>query len=138
MNWIAKSENDLPAIAKEIISSATNKTIIFQGEMGAGKTTLIGKLCAELNVLDKTSSPTFSIVNQYLTEENETVFHFDFYRIENEQEVMDMGYEDYFYSDAYCFIEWAEKIPNLLPEEYTLLKIELTENNNRIISIVSQ
>ncbi len=133
----SKSLTDLSAIAEKLIADfGDTKVIIFSGEMGAGKTTLIKILCQLLGVEEPTSSPTFSIVNEYLTNKNDSVYHFDFYRIESETEVFDLGYEDYFYSNNYCFIEWPEKIPNLLPETYVEVSIELDEQNNRLISVV--
>jgi tRNA threonylcarbamoyladenosine biosynthesis protein TsaE len=134
---IAYSEADLNEIAKQlIVSFSENRVILFYGEMGVGKTTLIKILCKELGVEEPTNSPTFSIVNEYLTKNKNSVYHFDFYRIEDEEEVFDMGYEDYFYSNNYCFIEWPEKIPNLLPENAVKVYLKQDEENNRIISVV--
>jgi len=101
--------------------------------MGAGKTTLIKAICEYLGVTEPATSPTFSIVNEY-EGRDERIFHFDFYRLKNETEALDMGYEEYFYSGAYCFIEWPEKIPNLLPEHYVSIKIEVTGDNSRQIT----
>jgi len=100
--------------------------------MGAGKTTLIKSLCEYLGVTEPVTSPTFSIVNEYQARDSK-IFHFDFYRLKNETEALDLGYEEYFYSGAYCFIEWPEKIPNLLPEHYIRIKIEVTSDNSRQI-----
>ncbi|MDG1477487.1 MAG: tRNA (adenosine(37)-N6)-threonylcarbamoyltransferase complex ATPase subunit type 1 TsaE [Vicingaceae bacterium] len=132
----SNSLDDLNEIAKKLISDFSDKKVIlFYGEMGAGKTTLIKILCQELGIEELTNSPTFSIVNEYLSNKNETIYHFDFYRIEVEEEVFDMGYEDYFYGDSYCFIEWPEMIPNLLPPNSVKVTIELDADNNRIISV---
>ncbi|MGB0882390.1 MAG: tRNA (adenosine(37)-N6)-threonylcarbamoyltransferase complex ATPase subunit type 1 TsaE [Vicingaceae bacterium] len=132
----SKSLEDLNEIAQQLIADFGNqKVILFYGEMGMGKTTLIKVLCQELGVDELTNSPTFSIVNEYLSNQNKTIYHFDFYRIEAEEEVFDMGYEDYFYGDSYCFIEWPEMIPNLLPEDAVKVKIDLDEQNNRVISV---
>src|SRR6056300_1913557 len=90
------SLHDLPKIASEIISSAKNKTLLFYGQMGVGKTTLIKELCKSLGVLDNISSPTFSLVNEFQTANNDKIYHFDFYRIEDEEEAFDIGIEDYF------------------------------------------
>ena len=107
MEYIAKREEDLKEIANNLISDfSENRVILFYGEMGVGKTTLIKVLCKELGINEPTNSPTFSIVNEYLAQNGKTVYHFDFYRIEKEEEVFDMGYEDYFFSDNFCFIEW--------------------------------
>ena len=122
----ASSLAELDEIAKRIIDcSKEKKVILFYGEMGAGKTTLIKIICKLLKVEDLTSSPTFSLVNEYYSPLlEESVYHFDFYRVDGEEEAMDMGVEDYFYSDNYCLVEWPEKIPNLLPESYVTVKIE--------------
>jgi tRNA threonylcarbamoyladenosine biosynthesis protein TsaE len=129
--------NDLTKIAQQlIVDFGTTKVVVFAGEMGAGKTTLIKQICKQLGVEEATTSPTFSIVNEYLTNNNQSIYHFDFYRIDDETEVFDLGYEDYFYGGAFCFIEWPEKIPNLLPETFVKVIIELDEQNNRLISVV--
>lgn len=133
----ANAVSDLRDIAKKLILDfSENRVILFYGEMGAGKTTLIKALCKQLGVDEPTNSPTFSIVNEYFSVDNKTVYHFDFYRIEKEEEVFDMGYEDYFYSNNYCFVEWPEKIRNLLPEDAVKITIKEDENNNRSISVV--
>ena len=132
----SNSVDDLKEVAKKLISDfSAKRVILFYGEMGVGKTTLIKVLCQQLGVEEPTNSPTFSIVNEYLSNQNKTIYHFDFYRIEKEEEVFDMGYEDYFYDNSYCFIEWPEKIPNLLPPDAVKVKIMLDDENNRIISI---
>ena len=104
--------------------------------MGVGKTTLIKQLCKELGVLDATSSPTFSLVNEYETTANQIVYHFDFYRLKNEMEALDMGADDYFYSENWCFIEWAEKIPNLIPEHHSIITIELLPDGKRHLKLI--
>jgi tRNA threonylcarbamoyladenosine biosynthesis protein TsaE len=137
MNYVLKSVEDLSELAEKLITDIDEaKVIVFNGEMGVGKTTLIKHISTLLGVNEITSSPTFSIVNEYISRDEETIYHFDFYRIEKEEEVLDLGYEDYFYSGNYCFIEWAEKIPNLLPENIVEINIELDEENNRLISVV--
>jgi tRNA threonylcarbamoyladenosine biosynthesis protein TsaE len=131
----ATSLNQLPAIASEIISFAKDSRIfLFYGDMGAGKTTLIKSLCECLGTTETVTSPTFSIVNEYIGNSNK-IYHFDFYRLKNQTEALDMGYEEYFYSDAYCFIEWPEKIPGLLPERYISIKIKVTDDDSRQITI---
>jgi len=133
----ANTISDLKEIAKKLILDfSENRVILFYGEMGVGKTTLIKALCKQLGVDEPTNSPTFSIVNEYFSVDNKTVYHFDFYRIEKEEEVFDMGYEDYFYSKNYCFVEWPEKILNLIPEDAVKIIINEDENNNRLISVV--
>jgi tRNA threonylcarbamoyladenosine biosynthesis protein TsaE len=118
----------LPEYAARILTAASpQKIFLFYGEMGAGKTTLIKALCQQLGVTGATSSPTFSIVNEYAAKQGR-VYHFDFYRLKNQTEALDMGYEEYFYSGDHCFIEWPEKIPDLLPPNYT--EIHITANND--------
>ncbi|WDF55351.1 tRNA (adenosine(37)-N6)-threonylcarbamoyltransferase complex ATPase subunit type 1 TsaE [Mucilaginibacter sp. KACC 22063] len=129
------STADLPATAQQIVSFADKQRIfLFFGEMGAGKTTTIKALCAALGVEEAVTSPTFSIVNEYRGKGN-TVYHFDFYRLKSQSEAFDMGYEEYFYSDAYCFIEWPEKIADLLPEHFLKVSIDtLGETSRKIIA----
>ncbi|MBV2226455.1 MAG: tRNA (adenosine(37)-N6)-threonylcarbamoyltransferase complex ATPase subunit type 1 TsaE [Sphingobacterium mizutaii] len=133
MEYRVANTESLPAAAAWLIENAGNKRVfVFQAPMGAGKTTFIKAICAYLQVEDSTSSPTFSIVNEYHSE-NGPIYHFDFYRLKSEQEAFDLGYEEYFYSGDYCFIEWPEKIPNLIPEDAAIVKIEVTEDQSRII-----
>ncbi len=131
-----KSINELDKISKQLIHSHPDKRIFaFYGKMGSGKTTFIKSICKVLGSDDIVNSPTFSIINQYITQEGENLFHFDFYRIKKLEEVMDIGYEDYFFSGSYCFIEWPEMIEELLPENFVYVKIEADEDgNNRHIS----
>ena len=137
MIYKVASEKVLATISKLLIKEiGIYKVVLLEGEMGAGKTTLIKLLCNYLGVIGPTNSPTFSIVNEYLTQNGDSIYHFDFYRIEKESEALDLGYEDYFYSGNYCFIEWPEKIPHLIPENAIKIKIELDNDNNRLIYIV--
>ncbi len=133
---ICKSLEELPQIANTIVEAHADKRLFaFKGSMGAGKTTLIKAVCADLKVKDTVNSPTFSIVNEYFTESGNSVFHFDFYRIKKVEEVMDIGYEDYLYSGNYCFMEWPELIEELLPENVVYIHIEEDlETGNRIVS----
>lgn len=120
---LVKNESELASAAKSLINFAGEvKVWIFKGEMGAGKTTFIRYICQELEVVENVSSPTFSIINEYSCKNGELVYHFDFYRIEKEQEAVDIGCEEYFYSGNICLVEWPEKILNLVPEP----KIEVT------------
>lgn len=133
MEYRVANTESLPAAAAWLIENAGDKRVfVFQAPMGAGKTTFIKAICAFLQVEDSTSSPTFSIVNEYHSE-NGPIYHFDFYRLKSEQEAFDLGYEEYFYSGDYCFIEWPEKIPNLIPEDAAIVKIEVTEDQSRTI-----
>lgn len=130
-----KSVNDLPKTADQIIGLlGTQKILLFRGEMGAGKTTLIKTLCQTLGVQQNVTSPTYSIVNEYNIPKGK-IYHFDFYRLKNQTEAMDMGVEEYFYSGDYCFIEWPEMIPDLLPGQYIDIDIKVLSNNMREINI---
>jgi len=133
---IVFSLDQIQEVAQQILDSNPKKIILFNGEMGVGKTTLIKQLCKSLGVEDATSSPTFSLVNEYQTTNNETVYHFDFYRLNKETEALDMGVDDYLYSGNWCFIEWSEKIANLLPEETSTVTIELLEDGKRELNLV--
>lgn len=129
------SLENLSEIASEIIVSTKNKTLLFYGEMGVGKTTLIKEICKELGVLDNISSPTFSLVNEYQTQKNEKVFHFDFYRIDDENEALDMGIEEYFYNNDWCLIEWPENIKNLLPLDAVEIHLTILDDGKRNIQL---
>jgi tRNA threonylcarbamoyladenosine biosynthesis protein TsaE len=126
---------DLDRAAKEIVDFTRNdRFFIFEGEMGAGKTTLIKALCKAMGVQEVVSSPTFSIVNEY-DADGRIIYHFDFYRIKNLQEAFDIGYEEYFYSDHTCLIEWPEKVEELLPEHYVKITLTILGENERRLSI---
>jgi tRNA threonylcarbamoyladenosine biosynthesis protein TsaE len=122
--------NEIETIAQQVIDQNPQKVILFNGLMGVGKTTFIKALSKRLGVENPTSSPTFSLVNEYQAKEG-LVYHFDVYRLKNEMEALDFGIEDYLYSDNWCFIEWAEKIPNLIPEKHNVITIEILDNGNR-------
>jgi tRNA threonylcarbamoyladenosine biosynthesis protein TsaE len=129
------SLNELDKAASTILNDiGEHRVVALFGKMGAGKTTLIKAFCNHLGVDDVVSSPTFALVNEYLAQNGEPLFHFDFYRIESIEEVYDIGYEEYIYSGHFCFIEWPEMIMELLPESYVYLLIEETENGTRQIS----
>ena len=131
----AISPNKLLPISSEILSFAKNSRIfLFYGDMGAGKTTLIRSLCKQLGTTDNVASPTFSIVNEYNLAKGK-IYHFDFYRLKTQTEALDMGFEEYLYSGNYCFIEWPEKIPGLLPLHYIDIKISVGDDNERHISV---
>ncbi len=127
------SLEQLSEVAKHVINSAPEKTLLFYGEMGVGKTTLINELVKQLGSEDVVSSPTFSLVNEYHSQQDEIIYHFDFYRLNDEEEALDIGIEDYFYSDHWCLIEWPEKVKNLLP--LNAVAIHLTENEDGTRSI---
>lgn len=122
--------------ARQLLSIAGDEKIwVFQGQMGAGKTTLIKALSAGIGVVDQVSSPTFGIVNEYETNSGKRIFHFDFYRMDDPTEALDIGIEEYFYSGEYCWIEWAEKIGQFLPEEFLLIKIVIDSEQDRTITL---
>ena len=125
--------------AREFVAAMGEHTIFaMYGKMGAGKTTFIKAICEELGVDDVITSPTFAIVNEYHSSTSgQPIYHFDFYRIKKIEEVYDMGYEDYFYSGALCFIEWPELIEDLLPEDAVRVRIEETEDGKRTVEFVS-
>lgn len=125
------SIDEIQEVSKKIIAENPNKIILFHGNMGVGKTTLIKALSKELGVNDATSSPTFSLVNEYQIDKNQYVYHFDVYRLKNETEALDMGIDDYLYSGNWCFIEWAEKIPNLIPDAYSIINLSQTADGKR-------
>jgi tRNA threonylcarbamoyladenosine biosynthesis protein TsaE len=129
------SLDQLDKVAQKIIAEKPNKVILFDGEMGVGKTTLIKQLCKTLGVKGATSSPTFSLVNEYQTIDNQIVYHFDFYRLNKEEEALDMGADDYLYSGNWCFIEWAEKIPNLIPDAHSIITITLLADGKRSLEL---
>ena len=131
---IINSIKELDQIASEIISFSQFKKILFFGDMGVGKTTIITSLCKYLKVTDQISSPTFSIINEYLTNDNSKVLHFDMYRLKNKEEVFDLGFEDYIDNDYYCFVEWPEIISEFIPNNYLEIKI-LIENKNRVLHL---
>jgi tRNA threonylcarbamoyladenosine biosynthesis protein TsaE len=133
---IAFSLDQIQEVATQIIAQNPKKIILFNGEMGVGKTTLIKQLCKTLGVEDATSSPTFSLVNEYYTINNQIVYHFDFYRLNKETEALDMGVDDYLYSGNWCFIEWSEKIASLIPEEHSTVTIVLLEDGKRNLKLV--
>ena len=130
-----KNLSELPRAATQILEEAEgNRIFLFYAEMAMGKTTLIKELCKQLGVEDNVSSPTFSIVNEYAGKQ-EKIYHFDFYRIKDEQEAFDLGYEEYFYSGNYCFVEWPEKIENLLPENAVSISITGNGEGERMIEL---
>ncbi|MCC8425022.1 tRNA (adenosine(37)-N6)-threonylcarbamoyltransferase complex ATPase subunit type 1 TsaE [Mucilaginibacter sp. UR6-11] len=131
----AKKLSDLSDIASQLIANAgDNRIFLFRGDMGAGKTTFIKSLCEALGVKEPVTSPTFAIVNEYQGT-NARIYHFDFYRLKNQTEALDMGAEEYFYSGNYCFIEWPEKIPDMLPLHYISVSLKVLNDDSREITI---
>lgn len=121
---------DIDKVAHQILNQNPHKVVLFNGVMGAGKTTLIKALAKALGVKNPTSSPTFSLVNEYETHDG-LMYHFDVYRLNSETEAMDFGIEEYLDSGHWCFIEWAEKIPNLIPQSHTIIDLKILEHQRR-------
>ena len=133
---IGISKERLPIAAKQIIDYCAGEKIwIFNGRMGAGKTTLIKEIAQQLQVEEVVSSPSFSIVNEYNDAQGKPIYHFDFYRIDDQEEALDLGVEEYFYSGNYCLIEWAERISAYIPEKFALISIEVGQQDEREISL---
>ena len=128
--------NEIHDVAKELLEKAPNKVVCLYGEMGVGKTTLVKALIKELGAVDVASSPTFGLVNEY-SDANEVplAYHFDFYRLNDEMEALDMGFEDYLNSDAWLFIEWPEKIPSLIPNDAVSVFLHFIEESTRSIEL---
>lgn len=130
------SEEELPQVAEAVLAATEHRTVVvFRGEMGAGKTTLIREIAAQLGCTDTVTSPTFAIVNQYQGADDRTVYHFDFYRIEDLREAYDFGYEEYFYSGDLCLVEWPERIEPLLPDEVVTVRIAVESETARTFII---
>jgi tRNA threonylcarbamoyladenosine biosynthesis protein TsaE len=131
---IELSLKNINEAAQQFLEKAKpNKQFAFYGKMGAGKTTFITALCNALKALDLVSSPTFSIVNEYETESEEVIYHFDFYRIEAPEELFDIGFEEYLSENNWCFIEWPEKAEELIPESFVKVQISLLGTDSRLV-----
>lgn len=131
---VIASLEEIDAVAREFLTLAEGRKLLaFYGQMGAGKTTFTVALCKALGVGDAVNSPTFAIVNEYLRSDGEPMFHFDFYRIRNNAEAMDIGVEDYFYSGHLCIMEWPENIEDLLPEETLRIYIKVNDDLSRSV-----
>lgn len=136
MNIKIESVDKIDEAAIEFIKSMGDNTVFaFHGEMGAGKTTFIKAICENLGVSDTINSPTFAIVNEYRSDSGELIYHFDFYRINKEEEAFDFGYEDYFYSGSLCFIEWPEKVESLLPKDTVNVNIIIQSDGSRDVRV---
>jgi len=135
MEIVVNGLSDLAQVAQQLLAFAsTEKIFIFEGEMGAGKTTFIKTFCKVLGVEDVVSSPTYSIVNEYESP-NGSIFHFDFYRIKDIQEAYDLGYEEYFYGEGTCLIEWPERVAELLPDRFVKVEIVIIDENRRLFNL---
>ncbi|MEM7299313.1 MAG: tRNA (adenosine(37)-N6)-threonylcarbamoyltransferase complex ATPase subunit type 1 TsaE [Bacteroidota bacterium] len=129
--------DELEDSARKLLKYAGDRRVMaFSGEIGAGKTTLIQRICSQLDVEEKVTSPTFALANVYATTVGEEVFHLDLYRLKDAQEALDMGIEEYLYGDRYCFIEWPAVIEDLLPADTLYIRIELIENSHRKIVLL--
>ncbi len=136
MNIIIRNTGDLPSAARDLIKyTGENKILAFYGAMGSGKTTLIKAVCEVLGAADIVTSPTFTLVNEYKTLSGQSLYHFDFYRIKKTEEVFDFGIEEYFASDSYCFMEWPELVEEILPSETVRIRIEVREDEQRILHL---
>ncbi len=135
MEAIEFSQSEIPAIAKELLKHSSSNVWLFHADMGAGKTTIIKAICKELGVTENISSPTYSIVNEYHSSNDQVIYHFDFYRIQEEEEALDIGTEEYLDSGALCLIEWPNKIDSLLPENTMNIHIQVKDNDLREITI---
>ncbi len=130
--------HELDTVAHRILGEGRQQSVwLFEGEMGAGKTTLIKALCRALGVVSMVQSPTFSIINEYTTHEGHSVYHFDCYRLRNEAEALDIGIEEYFDSGSYCFVEWPERITALWPATYYRVLITADARGERTVNTVS-
>ena len=130
------SLSQLDMVAEEVIKELNGRSVVlFRGGMGAGKTTLISRIAAALGSEDNVTSPTFALVNQYESEGDCRIYHFDFYRIDSIDEVFDLGYEEYFYSGDLCLVEWPEKIEPLIPEDVMEVRITVADDDSRIFEI---
>ncbi len=130
------TEKDVESTARDFLPLLEkHKVVAFYGEMGVGKTTFIKALCRVLGVEGAVTSPSFSLVNEYEGSDGQIIFHFDFYRLKNVAEVFDMGYEDYFFSDHYCLIEWPEKVADVLPDDRLDVYIEEEEDGSRTLKV---
>ena len=136
MTFTAYSEKDLKAISVELLEYIQpHKILAFYGEMGVGKTTFISYLAKTMGVEEQVSSPTYGYVNEYVNKDFGKIYHFDLYRINSEEEAYNIGIEEYIYDENYVFLEWAENIENLLPEDYVRVEISKNQNGDRIIEV---
>lgn len=132
------SLEEIQNVVKEILATpGLKKVITFHAEMGVGKTTIIKEIVKQLGVNDNSSSPTFSLVNEYINSNGETIYHFDLYRLNSEEEAYDMGLDEYFYSGNWCLIEWPEKTPNLIPIDHAAIHMETLSDGKRELNLIN-
>lgn len=132
---ITFSLEEIDKVAQQIVSHPIKNIVLFHAGMGVGKTTLIKALARQFGVTDMASSPTFSLVNEYETDTGETIYHFDLYRLNSEEEAYDMGIDEYFYSGNLCLIEWPEKTPNLIPLDHTTITMKQMPDGRRHLTV---
>jgi tRNA threonylcarbamoyladenosine biosynthesis protein TsaE len=138
-SFTVNSLDELQKVAEELIPYIIKQRVVaFQGKMGAGKTTLIKAICKVMNVQNTVTSPTFALINEYKTLAGDTIYHFDFYRINRVEEIFDFGYEEYFYSGNYCFIEWPELAEQLLLPDTLLINIDIDNKQRRVITVIAK
>lgn len=136
MKYIAKSAKEMEEVAQSLIKHMRESRIfVFNGRLGAGKTTLIQAMCRILGYNNEVTSPTFALINIYPTDVNGLLYHMDLYRIESEEEALDLGIEEYLYDGSYCFIEWPDKIIDIIAEKYYIVDIDVSINQDRIIDV---
>jgi tRNA threonylcarbamoyladenosine biosynthesis protein TsaE len=136
MQITVKGLAQLSEAAKQLLDFTRNeKVFLFFGDMGVGKTTFIKSICCQLGVLDMVSSPTYAIVNEYVNKDVFSIYHFDFYRLKTDAEVLDLGFEEYLNSNSYCFIEWPERISSYWPKQYVKVKLASLNDSDRTISV---
>ena len=124
--------DNINEVSFNILNLNNSKKFAIYGDLGSGKTTLVKHFCEQLNVIDEVVSPTFTFVNEYITKNNMKIFHFDFYRIEKQEEIYNIGCLDYFYSSYFCFVEWPEKIEKFIPLDFTKIYLKLNGNDRKI------
>ena len=127
--------NQLDAFTAELLQSVDVKLFLIEGDLGSGKTTLVQSCCRQLQVIDVVQSPTFALVNEYRTINNQVIYHLDLYRVQSREELLDIGIDEYLYSGHYCFIEWPQIIKDYIGEKYISVYIEHADNNNRQIKL---
>lgn len=127
--------NQLDTFTAELLQSADVKLFLIEGDLGSGKTTLVQSCCRQLQVIDVVQSPTFALVNEYRTINNQVIYHLDLYRVQSREELLDIGIDEYLYSGHYCFIEWPQIIKDYIAEKYISVYIEHADNNNRQIKL---
>ncbi len=136
MKIILRNTSKIPEVVKLLLTLSKGKKLLaFYGPMGSGKTTIIKAICRELGAVSQTASPSFTLVNEYLTKDGETLYHIDFYRIKKQEEVFDFGIEEYFASGSYCFMEWPELIEEILPPETYKIRITVGEKEERYLEV---